>query len=179
VRQDASETLRPYSLVGQIATKECSKRYSFSVGVVAVWPNEKERTHAQTGNVGRLSYVWRVCRGALCAAFRRPALGDSPGAETRRDRGHRKELIRREAATLRSASGTETVGRRPLVFRLLHFTGGTLRVFVRRKARGKNNRSIPVELIGFESRSWSLQFYPSLTPAFCHHSPDPLIGLKI
>src|SRR5277367_1278329 len=33
---------------------------------------------------------------------------------------------------------------------------------------------MPVVLVGFESQSLSLHFYPLLTPAFYHHSPDPL-----
>jgi hypothetical protein len=74
LRQDASETPRPYSLSGQIATEECSKRYSFSAGVVAVCPNEKERSHTKTAVVRRLSD--RSCPRwkALYAALRRPAL---------------------------------------------------------------------------------------------------------
>jgi hypothetical protein len=130
VRQDASETLRRYSHSVWIAIEECSKRNRFSADVVAACLNEEERTHTQTASIGRLSYVWRVCRGALCAAFRRPALGTTRRPEACRDRGHRKEVIRREAATLSSASGIEAVGQRPLIFCLLHFAGGALRVFI-------------------------------------------------
>jgi len=77
VRQDASETLRPYSLSSWIAIKECSKRNSFSPGVVAVCSNEKERTYKQTNGVGPVPYLWVPCRTALCAAFGRFALGDT------------------------------------------------------------------------------------------------------
>jgi hypothetical protein len=69
-------------------------------------------------------------------------------------------MIRRDAAPLRSARGIEVVGKRPLVFRLLHFAGGTLRVFTRRNARGKDSRGIPVVLVGFKSRSLSVHFKP-------------------
>jgi hypothetical protein len=34
-------------------------------------------------------------------------------------------------------------------------------------------------LVGFESQSLSLHFNPLLAPVFYHHSPDPLIALKI
>jgi hypothetical protein len=74
LRQDASETLRPYSLSGQIATEDCSKRYSFPAGVVAVCPNENERSHTETVIVRRLSDMWCSGRKALCAALRRSAL---------------------------------------------------------------------------------------------------------
>jgi hypothetical protein len=43
-------------------------------------------------------------------------------------------MIRRDAAPFRSASGIKTFGKRPLAFRLLHFAGSALRVFIRRKA---------------------------------------------
>jgi hypothetical protein len=88
-------------------------------------------------------------------------------------------MIRRNAAPLRSASGIETVGKRPLVFLLLPFAGGTFHVFVRRNTRGKNYRSIPVVVVGFESHSLSVHFNPLLAQASHHYSPDPLIGLKI
>jgi hypothetical protein len=74
LRQDASETLPPYSLSGQIATEQCSKLYSFSAGVVAVCPNEKERSHTKTVIVRRLSDMLCPRWKALCAALRRPAL---------------------------------------------------------------------------------------------------------
>jgi hypothetical protein len=43
--------------------------------VVAFFPYEKERTHPQTVILCPLSYMWCCCRGGLCAAFRRCALG--------------------------------------------------------------------------------------------------------
>jgi len=73
--QDASETRRPYSLSGRIAIEECSKRNSFSAGVVAFCPNGRERTHTQTTGLGPVPYLWILCRAALCAAFGRFALG--------------------------------------------------------------------------------------------------------
>ncbi len=54
-------------------------------------------------------------------------------------------------------SEIETVGKRPLVFRVLYLAGGTLYVFIRWNARGKNNRRIPVVLVSFPSK-----YVPSL-----------------
>jgi hypothetical protein len=85
VRQDANETLRPYSLLGQIATEECAKRNSFSAGAVAICPNEKERTYTQTAGRGPVSYLWIHCWAALCAAFGWFTLGATRGPETCRD----------------------------------------------------------------------------------------------
>src|SRR5260370_20541011 len=53
----------------------------------------------------------------------------------------------------------ETVGKRPLVFRVFHFAGGRLYVFIRWNARGKNNRSIPVVLVSFLSKCVSRHSY--------------------
>jgi hypothetical protein len=80
---------------------------------------------------------------------------------------------------LRDAQPAESRQSHPLIFRLLHFAGVTFRVFVRRKTRGKNYRSIPVVLVGFESQSLAVHLNPLLASAFYHYSPDPLIGLKI
>jgi hypothetical protein len=63
------------------------------------------------------------------------------------------EVIKRKSftASLPSPSGIEAVGERPFIFRLLHFAGGALQVFVCWNARGKNSCRIPVVLVGFKS----------------------------
>jgi hypothetical protein len=66
VRQDASETLRRYSLSGWIAIKECSKRNRFSACVVAACSNEKERTYTQTTGFGPVPHLVRLSGGAAC-----------------------------------------------------------------------------------------------------------------
>ena len=64
------------------------------------------------------------------------------------------------AAPLRSsADGIETVGKRSLVFRVLHLAGSTLHVFIGWNACGKNNRRILVVLISFLSKCVSSHRY--------------------
>jgi len=62
------------------------------MGVVTFCPNEKERTHAWTVILRRLSYMWCPCRGALRAAFRCSALRTTRRPEVCRYRVHRGEI---------------------------------------------------------------------------------------
>jgi hypothetical protein len=56
--------------------------------------------------------------------------------------------------------GIETVGKRPLILRVLRFAGCTLQIFIRRKLHRKNNRSIPVVLVSFASKRVSRHAAP-------------------
>lgn len=58
--------------------EKCSKLNSLRAGISAWCLDEKQRSHASTNMLGSVSYVWCACRGALCAAIRRPALGVTP-----------------------------------------------------------------------------------------------------
>jgi hypothetical protein len=58
------------------------------------------------------------------------------------------------------ADEIETVGKRPLILRLLHFAGRTLQIFIRRKLHRKNNRSIPVVLVSFPPKRVSRHAAP-------------------
>jgi hypothetical protein len=60
--------------------------------VIAVYFNEKERTHAQTIILCPLSHVWCSSTEALCAAFRSSALGATRRPEVCRRRSHREEI---------------------------------------------------------------------------------------
>src|SRR5580658_7329863 len=62
--------------------------------------------------------------------------------------------------TLFRSRGIETVGKRPLILRVLHFAGRTLQIFIRRKLHRKNNRSIPVVLVSFPSKRVSRHAAP-------------------
>src|SRR5580700_11160876 len=62
--------------------------------------------------------------------------------------------------TLFRSSGIETVGKRPLILRVLRFAGCTLQIYIRRKLHRKNIQSIPVVLVSFPSKRVSRHAAP-------------------
>jgi hypothetical protein len=63
------------------------------------------------------------------------------------------------ASWLLCCGGIETVGKRPLVFRMLHLPCGTLHIFIGWNTRGKNNRRIAVVLVSFPPKCISSHRY--------------------
>jgi hypothetical protein len=96
--------------IAQINTNSVQNWAVSRLGVTVFFPNENERSHARTIVLRPLSYLWCCCRGALCAAFRFPALRTTFGPETfRRLRPWKRKEFR--WAQTRPAQGSRNVFR--------------------------------------------------------------------